>query len=288
MTLHELLPELGSRTLVMGIVNVTPDSFSDGGQFLNPAAASRQAELLVLGGADILDIGGESTRPGALPVSIDEEIRRVIPVIRLIRNILPNVPISLDTTKSPVARAGVAAGASLINDISGATFDPDMLSAVAEIGVPLCLMHLPVRPEAMGWSRAGGGLAADDDAVALVTEFLRAQVTRAEDASVSRENILIDPGFGFGKTPAQNLDLLRRASEIKRALGGLPLLLGPSRKSTIARLLGPAAEREDPDRTAGTAALVALAPVYGVDIVRVHDAAFMSRVARVADAVARG
>jgi dihydropteroate synthase len=271
----------------MGVVNVTPDSFSDGGRFFDPEAAVAHARLLVADGADLLDIGGESTRPGAVSVSAEEELARVLPVIERVRAALPNVPISLDTTKAVVACAGVGAGASLVNDISGGTLDPDMLPAVAALGVPVCLMHLPVRPEAMGWSQAGGTLEPEADAVAHVVEFLRRQVRLAEEAGIARENVLIDPGFGFGKTPEQNLDLLRRMGEIQAALGGLPLLFGPSRKSTIARVLGKEAERADPDRVAGTAALVALAAAYGADVVRVHDAAFMARVTRMADAVAR-
>ena len=284
--LRDLLPHLGKRTLVMGIVNVTPDSFSEGGQFADTEAAVTHALRLVADGADLLDIGGESTRPGAVPVFADEELRRVLPVLERLRAELPaNFPLSLDTTKATVARAGVAAGASLINDISGGTMDPDLLPTVADLKVPICLMHLPMVPQAMGWSKAGGTLPADEDAVAHVIAFLRRQIAAAEAAGIERDQILLDPGFGFGKTPDQNLDLLRRTREIKAALGDLPLLFGPSRKSTIARVLGESADIADPERVAGTAALVALAAVYGADIVRVHDAGFMARVARMTDAV---
>jgi dihydropteroate synthase len=271
----------------MGIVNVTPDSFSDGGRFLDPTAAVAQAIQLFAAGADIVDVGGESTRPGAARVGAEEELRRVLPVITGIRAALPDAPISLDTTRAEVARAGIAAGASLVNDVSGGTLDAEMLPTVARLGVPVCLMHLPVLPEAMGWSRAGGGLAADADAPAQVIAFLRQQIDAARTAGISDDRLLIDPGFGFGKTPEQNLDLLRRTGEIKAALDDLPLLFGPSRKSTIARILGDDRDRADPERVAGTAALVALSAAYGVDIARVHDASFMARVARVADAVAR-
>jgi dihydropteroate synthase len=269
----------------MGILNVTPDSFSDGGRFLDPDDALVEARRMVAAGADLLDIGGESTRPGAPPVSADEELRRVLPVITRLRAAQVKIPISLDTTKAAVARAGIEAGASLINDISAGTLDPAMLATVADLGVPICLMDLPVIPEAMGWSRAGGGLAPEADAVAHVIANLRLRFTAALDAGIPRDSLLIDPGFGFGKSVAQNLNLLRRTAEIKVAFGGLPLLLGPSRKSTIARVLG---EDHDAERTAGTAALVALCAAYGADIVRVHDVPFMARVARVADAVARG
>ena len=285
--LHTLLPDLGRRTLVIGILNITPDSFSDGGRFVSVGDAVSAARQMLADGADILDIGGESTRPGAAPVPPDEEMRRVLPVIEAIHAALPDAPISLDTTKAAVARAGVWAGASLINDVSGGTLDPQMLPTVAALGVPVCLMHLPVVPAAMGWSRAGGGVAPGADIVAEVVGFLGRQVAAAQAAGVDRANILVDPGFGFGKSVEQNLELLRRATEIKEALGGLPLLLGVSRKSTIGRILGDAADRTDPDRIAGTAALVALGAGRGVDIARVHDVAFMARVARVADAVMR-
>lgn len=281
--LSALLPELGRRTLVMGILNVTPDSFSDGGNFLDPFAAVERACRMQDDGADLIDIGGESTRPGARPVCADEELRRVLPVIERVRAVV-SLPISLDTTKAAVARAGVAAGASLINDISAGTFDPDLLPAVAALGVPLCLMHLPVRPEAMGWSRTV--LPEDADILAEVIGFLRARVAAARAAGIPRNALLIDPGFGFGKSPAQNLEIVRRLDALRTALA-LPILLGTSRKSTLARVLGPEQDAADPDRLAGTAATVALGIAAGADIVRVHDVAFMVRVARVTDAVIR-
>lgn len=291
MPLFDLMPDLGKRTLVMGILNVTPDSFSDGGLYFDPDDALRQAHQMINDGADLLDIGGESTRPGAEPVTEASEISRVVPLIVRLRADGVSLPISLDTTKAAVARAGIAAGASLINDISGATFDPAMLSTVAEQNVPLCLMHLPLRPQDMGWSKAGGTLllAPENDVVEHIVAFLTARITAALSAGIARENLIVDPGFGFGKSVAQNLELLRRLPEIKRRLGNLPLLLGTSRKSTIGRVLGPDAERADPDRLAGTAATIAvgIASKEATDIVRVHDVAFMSRVARMTDAVMR-
>jgi len=289
MTLSDLMPDLGKRTLVMGILNVTPDSFSDGGLYFDPEDALRQAHQMIADGADLLDIGGESTRPGAEPVTEASEIGRVVPLIARLRADGVTLPLSLDTTKAAVARAGIAAGASLINDISGATFDAAMLSTVAEQNVPLCLMHLPLRPQVMGWSKAGGTLAPETDVVEHIVAFLTERIKDAGAAGIARENILIDPGFGFGKSVAQNLELLRRLPEIKRRLGGLPLLLGTSRKSTIARVLGPDAERVDPHRIAGTAATIAvgIASDRAADIVRVHDVAFMARVTRMTDAVIR-
>ncbi|MES2460435.1 MAG: dihydropteroate synthase [Armatimonadota bacterium] len=287
--LRDLLPDLGRRTLVMGVLNVTPDSFSDGGQFLDPDQAVDHARRMQHEGADILDIGGESTRPGAPPVSADEEIARIVPVISRLREQV-SLPLSLDTTKSLVARAGAAAGAHIINDISGGTMDEGMLAVVSSLNVPLVLMHLPVKPQQMGWSQSAqtGGMDPEVDVIDAVTAFLVGRVKAAEAAGISRENLVIDPGFGFGKSVEQNLTLLRRLSEIKRRVGNdLPLLLGTSRNSTIARVLGPFSDAEDPQRVAGTAATVTLGIVQGADIVRVHDVGFMKRVTTVSDAVMR-
>ncbi len=287
--LREILPDLGRRTLIMGVLNITPDSFSDGGLFLNGDLAVERARQMQEEGADILDIGGESTRPGASPVSADEEIRRVVPVIVRLRKEV-SLPVSLDTTKSVVARAGVAAGAQILNDISGGTMDPQMFSVASELQVPLALMHLPVLPHQMDWSQPAqtGGMSPDADVIDAVVTFLSERVRAAEAAGVRRENIVIDPGFGFGKSVEQNVDLLRRLSEIRQRVGDdLPLLLGTSRKSTIARLLGPVRDTDDPQRIAGTAATIALSIAAGADIVRVHDVGFMKRVAVVSDAISR-
>jgi dihydropteroate synthase len=273
----------------MGVLNVTPDSFSDGGQFLALDQAVERARQMHQEGADLLDIGGESTRPGATPVPAEEEIRRIAPVISRLREEV-SLPLSLDTTKAVVARAGIAAGAHIINDISAGTMDEQMFSVCSALEVPLALMHLPVRPQQMGWSQPSqsGGMAPDADAVEAVTAFLSERVKAAEAAGIRRENLLVDPGFGFGKSVEQNLALLRRLSEIKHRIGDdLPLLLGTSRKSTIARVLGPTLDAEDPQRVAGTAATVALGIAAGADIVRVHDVGFMKRVVQVSDAVIR-
>jgi len=272
--------------MVMGVLNVTPDSFSDGGLFISPAAAVERARQMQEAGADVIDIGGESTRPGAEPVSPDEEMRRVLPVIEGIVASL-TIPISLDTSKASVARAGVAAGAHLINDISAGTFDPEMLSSIAALGVPCCLMHLPVRPQEMGWSRAGG-ISPDADVVAVVSDFLRERVAAAQEQGIARDAILLDPGFGFGKSVEQNLSLIRQLSQIRTLVGtDLPWLLGTSRKSTIGRILGKERDAADPERTAGTAAMVALSIAAGADLVRVHDVDFMLQVVRIADAIVR-
>lgn len=293
-----MLPDLGRRTLIMGVLNVTPDSFSDGGRFLAPDAAVEQARRMRDDGADIIDIGGESTRPGAAPVPADEELHRLLPVIEGITAAAGiDLPLSIDTTKARVARAAVTAAGTqplLINDISAGTMDPEMLPTVAALGVPLCLMHLPVRPQEMGWSRAAlpqpsasAPSEPQPDIITLVASFLRERIDAAIQAGISAGNILIDPGFGFGKSAEQNLMLIRRLPELRAALGGYPALLGVSRKSTIGRVLGPEVDAADPERLAGTAAAVALGAAFGVDIARVHDVAFMVRVARMADAIVR-
>jgi dihydropteroate synthase len=268
----------------MGVLNVTPDSFSDGGRYRDPARAVDRARQMAAEGADLIDVGGESTRPGAAPVDAEEEKRRVLPVIERVASEV-GLPLSLDTTKAAVARAGVAAGASLINDISAGTLDAALLPTVAALRVPVCLMHLPVRPREMGWSRAA--LAEDADVIEAVVRFLRERVEAARAAGIAASEIIVDPGFGFGKSPEQNLTLVRRLGDVRAALG-LPVLLGASRKSTLGRILPPEADAADPDRVAGTAATVALGIAAGADIVRVHDVAFMARVARTADAVVRG
>lgn len=268
----------------MGVLNVTPDSFSDGGLYLDLDRAVDHAHRLKEEGADLIDIGGESTRPGAPAVPADEERRRVLPVIGRVAGEV-GLPVSLDTTKASVARAGIDAGASLINDISAGTLDPDLLPTVAALAVPVCLMHLPVHPQEMGWSRAA--LPEDADVVGEVTRFLQARVAAAVAAGIARSEILIDPGFGFGKSAKQNLELIRRLGELRSVIG-LPILLGTSRKSSLARVLGPEGDRADPERLAATAASVALGVAFGADIVRVHDVAFMARVVRVSDAVVRG
>ncbi len=260
--------EWRSRTYVMGIVNVTPDSFSGDGLAHDADAALEQAQRFQAEGADIIDVGGESTRPGHTPVDAHEEIRRVVPVIRLLASRL-HVPISVDTHKHEVAREAVAAGASMINDVWGLKRDPALAELAARESVPIVLMH----------NQAG---TAYTDLLPDVIASLRASMDAALSAGVQPENIILDPGLGFGKTAEHNLELLRRLSEL-RALGR-PLLVGTSRKSTIGLVLDLPVE----ERLEGTAATVALAIANGADVVRVHDVKAMTRVARMSDAVVRG
>jgi dihydropteroate synthase len=276
----------GARTYVMGIVNVTPDSFSGDG--LLPGAvvvdragtpidrapspverAAAQAERMVAEGADILDVGGESTRPGHEPVDEAEELERVIGVVRAIRARLPDVPISVDTSKPGVAEAALAAGADILNDVTAVTSSAALDSLAATYGVPYILMHGRERTEYR-------------DVVTDVRADLARAMDRATAAGCRHEQLIIDPGFGFGKTPGQNLELLSRLGELRDL--GRPVLLGASRKSTIGHVLGLPVE----DRLEGTLATTALAVAAGVDIVRVHDVQANVRVARMSDAIVRG
>ncbi len=263
----------GERTYVMGVINVTPDSFSSDGVGNNVDAAVRLAERFQVDGADIIDVGGESTRPPGIyadsePVSAEEEMNRVLPMIEAITR-ETDLPMSIDTYKAEVARAAVAAGAAMINDVWALQRDPDMLRVAANADVPVVLMHNQVGTEY-------------DDLVSDVIGGLRQRVDGAVQGGVKRENIVVDPGMGFGKTAEQNLEILRRLYEFLEL--GLPLLVGMSRKSTIGYVLGLPVE----DRVEGTAATVALSIAGGADIIRVHDVKEMARVARMTDAVVRG
>jgi len=258
----------GERTLVMGIINVTPDSFSGDGLVDQLDAIVARAQAMVEAGADIIDVGGESTRPGHQPVPAAEELRRVIPAIRALAAAVP-VPISVDTSKAVVAEAALQAGASIINDVRGLQADPAMATLAAEAGVPVIIMHDQKI------------LSADRLIPDIVRELAR-RIDQALAAGVRWERIIVDPGFGFGKTPDLNLLLLRRLGEL-RALGR-PILVGTSRKSMIGHVLGTPPD----DRVEGTAATVALAIANGADIVRVHDVPQMVRVVRMTDAVVRG
>ncbi len=260
--------EWGSRTYVMGIVNLTPDSFSGDGLAYDADAALEQALRFQTEGADIIDVGGESTRPGHTPVDADEEMRRVLPVVRLLASRL-HVPISVDTHKHEVAREAVAAGASMINDVWGLKRDPALAELASREGVPIVLMH----------NQSGTAYA---DLLPDVIASLRASMDTALGAGVPPQNIILDPGVGFGKTAEHNLELLRRLSELTSL--GRPLLVGTSRKSTIGLVLDLPVE----ERLEGTAATVALAIANGADVVRVHDVKEMARVARMSDAVVRG
>ncbi|MGL5944207.1 MAG: dihydropteroate synthase [Waterburya sp.] len=265
----------GQRTYLMGILNVTPDSFSDGGEFNSLDSALTQARTMINQGVDIIDVGGESTRPNAVEVSIEEELKRVIPVIQQLRR-ETTVPISIDTTKSIIAQEAIAAGADLVNDISGATFDPKMLEMVSQLNVPIVLMHTRGTPQTMKT------LTKYQDVVAEVKEALAQQVEKAEGCGIPKSNIIIDPGIGFAKTAIQSLKLLQRLPELKAL--DLPLLVGVSRKSFMRPIL----QKENPkERIWGTAAACYGAIARGADILRVHDVAEMYDVCRMADVIER-
>ncbi|MBU0573931.1 MAG: dihydropteroate synthase [Candidatus Margulisbacteria bacterium] len=264
----------GEKTFIMGILNVTPDSFSDGGRFLDADRAAEQAEKLVNEGADILDIGGESTRPGAYPVSADEEIRRILPVIKWIRANLP-VPISVDTRKASVAETALNAGADMVNDVSGLRFDPKMAGVIAKHNKPVCIMHCQGDPKTMQENPFYS------DIISEITDSLEESIEIAKNAGILCEKIIIDPGIGFGKTVADNLEIIKHLKEFR--VLGRPIMIGPSRKSYIGALLG---KKED-NRVAGTAAAVAVAISNGADIIRVHDVAEMLDITEITDAITR-
>nr|MCU0603383.1 dihydropteroate synthase [Desulfobacterales bacterium] len=250
--------DLGRRTCIMGVLNVTPDSFSDGGRFYDAAAAVAQGERLAAEGADIIDIGGESTRPFSEPVAIEEEIRRVVPVVAALAARI-RVPISVDTTKAAVARRALEAGAAMINDISALRFDPDLAGVGAEFGVPVVLMHMRGEPRTMQVAPHY------DEPVTDIRVFLGEAAAAAERLGIPRERLIVDPGIGFGKTPEHNLRLIRRLPEF--AALGLPILVGPSRKSFIRRLVKPDGAKDIPPSLpvveTGTQAAVAAAVLNG-------------------------
>ena len=267
--------DLGSRTHVMGILNVTPDSFSDGGLYADPERALAHAREMAAAGADIIDIGGESTRPGAEPLSEAEELRRIIPLIELLSAELP-IPVSVDTYKASVAKKALEAGAGIVNDISGLRFSPDMAKVVADAGAAVVIMHIKGTPRDMQQNPEY------DDLVGEVMSYLAEGIEIAVKAGVDREKTLIDPGIGFGKTLEHNLLLLDRLDEF-RCLGR-PIVLGTSRKKFIGAVLGiPVPEQ----RVYGTAATVALGIERGAHIVRVHDVGPMAEVARMTDGLRR-
>lgn len=258
----------GRRTYVMAILNLTPDSFSGDGLAAAPDTALARALDAVAAGADLLDVGGESTRPGATPVTATEEIARVVPLIRALAGRV-DVPIAVDTSRAAVAAAALAAGATLINDVRGLQADPDLAAVAARAGVPVVVMHDQV-PDDRG------------DLLASIVGELARRLDRALAAGIAWEQLIVDPGFGFGKGPRENLELLRRLGELR--VLGRPILAGTSRKGTIGRVLGLPPD----ERVEGTAATVALAIAGGADLVRVHDVHAMVRVARMTDAVVRG
>jgi dihydropteroate synthase len=276
----------GKRTYVMGIINITPDSFSgDGllGQGDPVHAAVEQALAFAEQGADILDVGGESSRPGSTPLSADEELGRVLPVVRAIKQV-SDLPISVDTWKAEVAREAIHAGADWINDIWALKADPDMARTAAELGCPVVLMHNRSRPgEVILREGLGGSYQAEmyGDVVRDVIDDLTRAADLALEAGIQKGKIILDPGIGFGKTVRQNLDLINRLNEI-RALG-YPVLLGPSRKSFIGEVLNlPAQERLE-----GTLAALSVGIARGADIIRVHDVRAAARTARMTDALVR-
>jgi dihydropteroate synthase len=246
------------RPSVMGVVNVTPDSFSDGGVNLDPGAAVASARRMVGEGAAIVDVGGESTRPGAAPVSLDDELRRVVPVLEALQG---EVPVSIDTAKAEVARRALALGAELVNDVTALRGDPELTGVVAESGAYLCLMHMLGEPRTMQVAPRY------DDVVSEVVAFLHERLQAAVDAGVAEGRICLDPGFGFGKTVEHNFELLRRLDEIVAL--GRPVVVGFSRKRSLGRILG------DPEATTGplSASLAAAVMAYdrGATILRVHD-----------------
>ena len=270
---------LGERTLIMGVLNVTPDSFSDGGEFLAPEKAAAHALEMERSGADIIDVGAESTRPGSAAISVAEELRRLLPVLDLLRGKL-KVPISIDTRKAKIADIALGAGAEMVNDVSGLRHDPELANVAALHGASLILMHIRGEPETM----QKGPFARD--VMKDVVQGLRSSVKTAQEAGVPKAQIIVDPGIGFGKSFQQNYELLQRLPELTKL--GYPLTVGTSRKgfigATLARNGKPAPVEE---RIWGTAATVTASILGGAHIVRVHDVAEMAQVARVADCLLR-
>jgi len=262
------------RPLLMGIVNVTPDSFFDGGRYFDPQAAVAHAVRLVEEGADLLDIGAESTRPGAVPVEEFEERRRLIPVVTAVAKAV-SVPISVDTSKAGVAKAAIDAGAIIVNDVTALGDDPAMVELIALSGAGVVLMHMQGTPQTMQKEPRY------DDVVEDVEGFLAERVRFAMARGVAKQQIMLDPGIGFGKTLAHNLDLLAQLRAFTKS--GFPLLVGPSRKAFIGHLV----EQSGQDRAWGTAGVVALAVEQGANVLRVHDVAVMKDVIKVAAAISR-
>jgi dihydropteroate synthase len=271
------LPDARRRPLVMGVLNVTPDSFSDGGRFLSPQAAADRALAMAAGGADLIDVGAESTRPGSSRTGAAEQLRRLLPVLRSLRGRLDDTTLSVDTTLEPVARAALDEGVHLVNDISAGRDDPALLPLVAARRCLVILMHMQGTPATMQLNPTYS------DVTLEVMQFLRERLAAAEAAGIDRSKVLLDPGIGFGKTVEHNLELLRRTADLSASLGR-PLVIGTSRKGFIAKVLG----TTDPDRRFGTAATVAWAAAHGAAIVRVHDVAEMSQVVRMTRAIHLG
>lgn len=266
---REFTLSIGEKTLVMGILNVTPDSFSDGGQFNSSNTALNHAISMVKAGADIIDVGGESTRPGSDPVDAKEEIKRVVPVIQELKRFI-NKPISIDTYKASVARAALEVGANIVNDVWGLQKEPEIANVIKEYEVPVIIMHNQENTDY------------DKDIILSMIDFFEKSLDIAMKAGISKEKIILDPGIGFGKTVEQNLEVMKRLHELH--VLGYPILLGISRKSIIGKTL----DLPSHDRMEGTIALNAIGIQQGVEIIRVHDIKENLRTAQMIDAVIRG
>lgn len=264
--------DLGERTLVMGILNITEDSFSDGGRYRDSHSAIQHAFDLIVAGADILDIGGESTRPGSEPISVEAELDRVIPVIEAIRE-SSDIPVSIDTTKAEVARHAIAAGADIVNDVSALRFDDEMPAVISQSGVPLILMHMLGTPRTMQQAPSYASLLSE------IIAFLEERAQFATKRGIDREQILVDPGIGFGKTVAHNLTIIRELRVLSCL--DLPIVVGSSRK----RFIGSVLDRPVEDREVGTGVVNAVSIVAGAHIIRVHDVEWHRQVAAMANAL---
>jgi len=267
--------ELGLRTHIMGILNRTQDSFSDGGLFFDEKRAVEHALKMAADGADIIDIGGESTRPGAERISVDEELRRVMPLIERLVPVL-SIPISIDTTKAEVAREALKAGASIVNDITGLHGDPEMARVVAAANAPVIIMHMQGDPRTMQQNPAY------IDLIGELKDFFEYSIDLAKGSGIDPEKILLDPGIGFGKTVEHNLEIIKRLDEFKDL--GRPIVIGTSRKSFIGKVLDADVDK----RLIGTAATCAAAILRGADIIRVHDIEEMLQVAKMVDSIKEG
>lgn len=261
--------EYGKKTYIMGILNVTPDSFSDGGNYTNVEIAVKHAKEMIEEGADIIDVGGESTRPGHKFVSVEEEIKRIVPVIKTLKNSI-NVPISIDTYKSQVAEEALKFGANMVNDVWGLTYDEDMANVIGKYDASVCIMHNQEKTDY------------DKDIMESIKEFLQNSIDKALKAGVKKEKIVLDPGIGFGKTFEQNLEVLKRLKELKTL--GYPILLGTSRKSVLGNIVG----GEPRERVEATVATTVCGIRDGVEIVRVHDVKENLQAAKIADRLYRG
>jgi len=272
---RDFLLDFSKKTYIMGILNVTPDSFSDGGLYFDRTKAIKRAFQIIEEGADMIDIGGESTRPGSEPITIDEELRRTIPVIEVLAGNI-KIPISIDTYKSEVAKKALDAGASMVNDISGLRFDPLMADVVSMYGVPVVVMHIKGTPRDMQQNPVYEAL------IPEIMDYLRTSIHIAEQSGIPGDRIIVDPGIGFGKTFDHNLEIINNLQEF--TLLEKPILIGPSRKAFIGKILGDVPAQE---RIEGTIAAVAICVMKGANIVRVHDIREIAKVVKVVDAIKR-